>query len=291
MTIRELKNKKVLILGFAREGRDTYKFLRKHFPSKVIGIADQKESLPSLPKKRVKLYLGKNYKKAIRLYDVVVKSPGIPLRTVAPFLLKRHQLTSETDLFFSACQGTIVGITGTKGKSTTASLIFQILKRGGKRAMLLGNIGKPSLGFLSKQRPDTIFVYELSSFQLEHIKQSPHIAVFLNLYPEHINHHGNFAAYVKAKANITLHQDSTDFLIYNAKDKVIAKIAKKSRAQKIPYSKTKRDLGALKSRLGKATCFKGYALRRWRNCFSTRVCIPNFFACLSFEPGFTPTTT
>ena len=235
MTIKELKNKKILILGFAREGQDTLQFLRTHFPNKVFGIADQKESLKNLPKKRIKLHLGKDYLKAIRQYDVVIKSPGIPLKIVKPWLKKSQRLTSETDIFFAECQGTIVGITGTKGKSTTASLIYAVLKGGGKRVKLVGNIGTPALQFLLKQTPGDIFIYELSSFQLEHLSKSPHIAVFLNLYPEHINHHGSFAAYKKAKANITLFQTSTDFLIYNSKDKEILKIAKKSKAQKIPF--------------------------------------------------------
>ena len=235
MTIGELKQKKILILGFAREGRDTLRFLRKHFANKVFGIADQKESLKNLPKKGVKLHLGKDYLKAIKLYDVVVKSPGIPLRMVKHLLKESQRLTSETDIFFSECQGTIVGITGTKGKSTTASLVYAMLKRGGKRVKLVGNIGAPALQFLLKQTPEDIFVYELSSFQLEHLNKSPHIAVFLNLYPEHINHHSNFTAYKKAKANITLYQTSTDFLIFNAKDKEVAGIAKRSKAQKIPF--------------------------------------------------------
>ena len=79
MTIDELKGKNILILGFAREGRDTLKFLRKYFPNKIFGIADQKDSLLNLPAKKVKLYLGKSYLKDIRKYDVVIKSPGIPL--------------------------------------------------------------------------------------------------------------------------------------------------------------------------------------------------------------------
>jgi len=235
MTINELKNKKILILGFAREGRDTLRFLRKHFLNKVFGIADQKETIHNLPKTRVRLHLGANYLKAIKQYDIIVKSPGIPVKIVAPFLSKKQGLTSETDLFFSACHGTIVGITGTKGKSTTASLIYSILKKGGKKVKLVGNIGTPALQFLSGQTPEDIFVFELSSFQLENLQQSPHVAVFLNLYPEHLNHHASFASYKKAKANITLYQTATDFIIYNANDKEVTKIAKKSKAQKISF--------------------------------------------------------
>ncbi|MDA1337353.1 MAG: UDP-N-acetylmuramoyl-L-alanine--D-glutamate ligase [bacterium] len=237
MIIEELTDKKILILGFAREGRDTLKFLQQHFPSKVFGIADEKESLANLPKKKVKLFLGKKYLRAIRQYDVVVKSPGIPLKMVQPLLKKSQSLTSETDIFFSLCQGTIIGVTGTKGKSTTSSLIYSVLKEGGKKVQLVGNIGKPALQFLARQTTEDIFVFELSSFQLEHLGQSPHIAVLLNLYQEHLNHHGTFSAYAKAKANITAHQSESDFLIFNKDDKEVLKIAKKSKAQKIPFIK------------------------------------------------------
>ena len=237
MTIQELQDKKILILGFAREGRDTLKFLQHYFPSKVFGIADEKESLPNLPKKKVKFFLGKDYLKSIKQYDVVVKSPGIPLKKIRPLLKKSQYLTSETDIFFSLCQGTIIGVTGTKGKSTASSLIYSALKNGGRKVQLVGNIGKPALQFLLKQTPEDIFVFELSSFQLEHLTQSPHIAVLLNLYQEHLNHHGSFAAYAKAKANITNYQSNTDFLIYNKNDREITKIAKKSKAQKIPFNK------------------------------------------------------
>lgn len=236
MTIEVLKNKKILILGFAREGRDVLKFLRAHFPEKVFGIADQKTSLPNLPKKRIRVHLGKNYLKALRQYDVVVRSPGVPIRMLSPLLKKGQQLTSETDLFFSVCQGTIVGITGTKGKSTTASLIYSILKKGGKKAKLVGNIGRPALGFLARQSPQDIFVFELSSAQLEGLKQSPHVAVLLNVYAEHLNHHGSFAKYVRAKANIARHQSRGDFFIYNRESKIASRIAKLSKARKIPFS-------------------------------------------------------
>ncbi|MDP4006997.1 MAG: Mur ligase family protein, partial [bacterium] len=181
---------------------------------------------------------------------VVIKSPGIPLRMVSPLLKKKQELTSETDIFFSECQGTIVGVTGTKGKSTTASLIYSILKKGGRKAVLLGNIGVPSLQFLSKQTSEHVFVYELSSFQLEHLHQSPHVAVFLNVYSEHLNHHGSFAKYVVAKANITKYQGPEDFFIYNKDSKVVSSIAKVSKAQKLPFSpgKIRKDASFLAAR-------------------------------------------
>lgn len=221
MRVQDLEKKKILILGFGREGKDTLLFLRKKFPKKSIGIADQKQ--------------GKGYLKKIKDYDVIIKSPGVPNSVVSPFLTKKQKITSQTELFFKECPGMIIGVTGTKGKSTTASLIYAVLKSGGVRAHLLGNIGEPVLSYLAKAKPEDVFIYELSSFQLENLKQSPHIAVLLNVYPEHLDHHQSFAKYVRAKANIAKHQAAENFLIYNTENKIAANIAKLSKAQKIPF--------------------------------------------------------
>ena len=248
MRIQDLKKKKVLILGFGREGKDTLLFLRKKFPKKVIGIVDQNPNAFESTKNKVRLHLGKNYLKALKGYDVIVKAPGIPPFKIAPFLKKHHTVTSQTEIFFDNCPGTIIGITGTKGKSTTSSLIHEVLKEGGFSSHLIGNIKKPVLSFLERAKPKDIFVYELSSFQLTSMKKSPHIAVFLNLYPEHLDYYrGNFIAYANAKANITRHQTQTDFLIYNANDALVSKIAKRSKAQKIPFGLPKSNVGIIAS--------------------------------------------
>jgi len=233
MQLNELENKKVLILGFGKEGRDNFLFLRKAFPKKVLGIADQKSQL-NLKEKRVKLHLGKNYLKALKNYEVIIKSPGIPPKIIAPFIKKSQRIISQTEIFFENCPGKIVGITGTKGKSTTASMIYKILKEEGVKVHLVGNIGKPVLSSLEKAKRNDVFIYELSSHQLFHLKESPQIAVFLNIYPEHLDYYRNFMEYAKAKANITLHQSKDDFLVFNSEDKLIKKFARKSKAKKIP---------------------------------------------------------
>ena len=214
MILNELKDKKILILGFGREGRDTLRFLKKLFPKKKIGIADQK--------------FYKNYLKKIKDYDVVIKTPGLPFKK-----LTRNDLvkvTTQTEIFFENCPGKIIGVTGTKGKSTTAFLISQILKK----ARLVGNIGKPALSSLLTAKPNDIFIYELSSHQLYNLKKSPHIAVLLNIYPEHLDYYRNFNQYLSAKANITKYQTKKDYLIYNSQDPLVKKIAQKSKAKKIP---------------------------------------------------------
>ena len=214
MILNELKDKKILILGFGREGRDTFRFLRKLFPKKKIGIADQK--------------FDKNYLKKIKDYDVVIKTPGLPFKKLTRNDLVK--ITTQTEIFFENCPGKIIGVTGTKGKSTTAFLISQILKK----ARLLGNIGKPALSSLLTAKPNDIFIYELSSHQLYNLKKSPHIAVLLNIYPEHLDYYRNFNQYLSAKANITKYQTKKDYLIYNSQDPLVKKIAQKSKAKKIP---------------------------------------------------------
>jgi len=241
MKLDELKNKKVLILGFGEEGRDTFLFLRKMFPQKILGIGDslKLDELNNRARKlikkgkRVKLHLGKDYLKSIKNYEIVVKSPGIPPKLIAPYV-SLQKITSQTDIFFENCAGKIVGITGTKGKSTTTALIYEILKRGGKKAYLVGNIGKPVLSLLPKTKKDEFYVYELSSHQLHNLKISPHIAVLLNIYPEHLDYYKSFKEYTKAKSNIARYQSKKDFLVYNTGDKLTREIAKNSKAGKIP---------------------------------------------------------
>ena len=220
MKIEELKNKKVLILGIGREGLDTLKYLKEVFPKKIFAIADQKEELDSKTKKAIEgmdIFLGKDYLKNVKDFDVIIKSPGIP------FFKYKDKLTSQTELFFDNCPGKIIGVTGTKGKSTVASLIHGILKG----SYLVGNIETPSLSFLSKAKKDDIFVYELSSHQLMNLKKSPHIAVFLNIYPEHLDYYKNFEEYFSAKKNIYKYQSESDYLIFNPE------IEPKTKAKKI----------------------------------------------------------
>jgi UDP-N-acetylmuramoylalanine--D-glutamate ligase len=207
----------VLLIGYAREGKETRKYLRKTFPNLKLGIADRK--------------YGKDYLEKQDRYDVAVKTAGIPSSLI------KTPYTTATNLFFSAVpKGQIIGVTGTKGKSTTASLIHWILSKSGKKCRLLGNIGMPMLSALDKKISDNeYFVLELSSYQLEDIKYASHISVVLNLFPEHMDYHGGIEKYYAAKRNMVSRQSSDDVFVYNSEDKVLAKWAQESIAVSIPF--------------------------------------------------------
>jgi len=240
MKIKELRNKKVLILGIGREGADSFVFLRKMFPKQVLFVADKKnfddlnnETQKLLKDKKVGLFLGDDYLDHIKGFDVIIKSPGISLNTIKKYLSKKTKITSQTELFFDNCPGKIIGITGTKGKSTTSSLVYSVLKEAGIKSFLVGNIETPSLSFLLKAKKEDIFVYELSSHQLQFLEKSPHIGLFLNIYPEHLDYYKNFKEYFLSKANIAKYQKKDDYFIFNSKIKEIKKLAESVKSKKI----------------------------------------------------------
>ncbi|MBI4443209.1 MAG: UDP-N-acetylmuramoyl-L-alanine--D-glutamate ligase, partial [Acidobacteria bacterium] len=138
--------------------------------------------------------------------------------------------------FFANAAGRVIGITGTKGKSTTAALIHAILRRALADVQLVGNIGVPALDLLPQAKPETVFVYELSSHQLEGLRQSPPIAVLLNIVPEHLDYYESFGQYVSAKENITRYQGESDVLVYDADHAITGQIASRTKARKVACS-------------------------------------------------------
>ena len=207
--------KSVCILGFGREGKSTYKILEKYCTPESVTIADlnnidrESNSLPD----SIKLICGEDYQKSLDDFDLVFKSPGIVLEK-NPAELK-CTVTSETQVFFSVYRDQIIGITGTKGKSTVTSLIYHILKESGKDCRIAGNIGIPVFDIAEGIEAETIIVCELSCHQLEYMTVSPAKAVFLNLFEEHLDHYGTMENYYNAKKNIYLHQRSYDTLWIN----------------------------------------------------------------------------
>ena len=209
------EGKKVCILGFGREGKSTYRMLTKYCSPSEIAVADINtidRAANALPAD-ITLISGSGYQECLNEYDIVFKSPGIVLEK-HPSLLS-CEITSETQLFFSVYREQIIGITGTKGKSTVTSLIYHILKENGKDCRIAGNIGIPVFDIAEDMVEETIVVCELSCHQLEYMTVSPAKAVFLNLYEEHLDHYGTMENYARAKCNIYLHQTADDILWCN----------------------------------------------------------------------------
>jgi len=213
-----LQNKDILILGFGREGQTTYQTLRNLFPEMPLAIADQDASLttvhPHLKTDRnLCLQLGPAYLDKLSNFDLIIKSPGISPQ-LFPYMPPLAHLSSQTELFIRAFRSQVIGVTGTKGKSTTASLIAHMLKAQYADVLLAGNIGIPPFGMLDRIGPETIIVYEMSSHQLEQIKVSPHIAVMLNIFQEHLDHYASYEAYQQVKMNICKFQEQGDWLVH-----------------------------------------------------------------------------
>lgn len=200
-----IKDKSVCILGFGREGKSTFDTFSSIGGYSSITVCDKN----NIQCDGATVVTGDDYQKNLDRFDLIMKSPGIVLEKNA--LSDFSKLSSQTEIFLSVYKNQAIGITGTKGKSTTSSLIAHVLNFCGKHAVLLGNIGIPP--FCGTISQDDIVVLELSSHQLEYTSVSPHISVFLNIFPEHLDHYGTFEKYYDAKKNIFRHQTQSDLLI------------------------------------------------------------------------------
>ncbi|MDD2627495.1 MAG: UDP-N-acetylmuramoyl-L-alanine--D-glutamate ligase [Clostridia bacterium] len=213
--ISELKGKKILILGFGKEGRSTYEFIKNNVEASEIIITDKNtiNEQRVLEAEGTKVYTGNDYLDLMSEVEIVIKSPGISLRGINIENFK-HKITSQTELFLKYYKSKTIGVTGTVGKSTTTSLIYHILKKAKLDAKLVGNIGTPVFDMLKNVDAD-YYIYELSSHQLQYINVSPHIAVLLNIFEEHLDYYSNYSEYIEAKQNIYLNSNKNDYLIYN----------------------------------------------------------------------------
>lgn len=206
---KRIAQKRVLLLGYGREGRALYRRIQQAGGYAALGIADQNPITD--PPEQAALHIGSDYQNAMTQYDLVFKSPGIVLQNNPETL--PCQVTSLTELFLSAYRDQCIGITGTKGKSTTASLLHHTLLTAGIPSVLGGNIGIPMADLYEQITPETVIVLEIGVHQLEYIHVSPKIAVFLNLFEEHLDHYGTFDYYAYVKENIYRYQQIGDILI------------------------------------------------------------------------------
>ena len=215
----DFKNKKIAVVGLGIEGVSSAKYLVEK--GAKVTILDEKERngvnqeyLKQIENLPINFVFGKDYLKKLKEFDLVVRSPGVKLSILEKFITK-EKITSQIKLFFDLCPCQIIGITGTKGKGTTSSLIYEMLKKQGFDVYLGGNIGVPPFEFLDKLNIQSKVVLELSSFQLIDLKKSPHIAVMLMVTSEHLDYHGSVEEYIDAKRILVRFQTDKDFAILN----------------------------------------------------------------------------
>lgn len=214
------------ILGFGREGRALLKFLKREPAYRLakIEVLDQK--------------FDKNYLKNLARFDLVFRSPGVPYNLSELIKARKQgiQFSSATRLFFERCPSPIIGITGTKGKGTVSTLLYQILRAAGKNVQLVGNIGRPALAVLPRLNKRSLVIFELSSFQLQDLPVSPPVAVILDVFPDHQDSHLSLREYYAAKAVIARYQKPVDTVFFFQDSSRARLAARQSRGRKIPVN-------------------------------------------------------
>ncbi|MBE6160111.1 MAG: UDP-N-acetylmuramoyl-L-alanine--D-glutamate ligase [Lactobacillales bacterium] len=219
--VEKLKNKNIAILGFGKEGKSTYNFIRKHLPNQKITILDKNDILKNNDylknDNNLEIIVGENYLSNLEIYDLIIKSPGISFYNIDITKIK-DKISSQLELLLEINNKNIIGITGTKGKSTTSSLIYNMIKDQTDNVFLLGNIGNPIFDYIDEFNDETLLVIEMSSHQLEYINYSPHIGIILNLFQDHLDHAGTVENYHNAKMNMFKYQTESDIAIYDGQN-------------------------------------------------------------------------
>lgn len=226
--IKYFQNKKIIILGFGREGKSTYKLIRKYLKEQKLYIADANTELLNLNEflkqdENLELKCGESYLENLEEYDLILKSPGISLAKIDISKFEK-KIKSQLELLLEFFNIFTIGITGTKGKSTTSSLIYKVLQEQNVNTLLLGNIGVPVFDYIDTIEENTTIVLEMSSHQLEFMNLSPNIAILLNAYEEHLDHYKSFDNYVEAKCNIFKNQKNKDYFLYNCDNDVLKNV-------------------------------------------------------------------
>jgi len=218
---------KIAIAGYGIEGESSYKYYSKSSENEIFIVDEQVTKIPE----GTQSIIGPNSFDNLNGFDLVIRTPSLN-----PQKIKTDgKIWSATNEFFDKCPAKIIGVTGSKGKGTVASLIAGILEQDGKKVWLVGNIGQPALDILGNIGPEDIVVYELSSFQLWDIERSPGTAVILFIEQEHQDVHTSMDDYLNAKSNIVRFQDEGDLTIYNKNNSYSKAIVDGVRAKKVGY--------------------------------------------------------
>ena len=246
--IETYRYKKILVLGLAKSGVTAASLL--HNLGAFVTVNDKKPfsenpEAQGLLEQGIKVICGEH---PIELLDegfeLIVKNPGIPYSNpmIEGAIEKGIPVITEVELAYEISEAPFIGITGTNGKTTTTTLVYEMLNEGKKEPLIAGNIGTVASGVAEKAEKDNTIVIELSSFQLMGIRSfKPRIAIITNLYDAHLDYHGTRREYIQAKANITKNQTEHDYLIINADQEETMAIAQNSKAAIVPFS-TKKEL-------------------------------------------------
>jgi len=225
---------KIAIAGYGLEGRANLEYFRAKFPEAEFVIFDENAKLENVPTD-VEVVLGEGAFGQVQGFDLVIRTAGLAPRKIA----QKDKHWSSTREFFAECPALIIGVTGSKGKGTTCSFITEILRAAGKKVHLLGNIGVAALEILPQIQPGDIVVYELSSFQLWDMDQSPRVAAMTLIEPDHLDIHINLEEYLEAKTHIFTFQKPGDVAVYNENDVLVKEMVesttKQTKAIPIPF--------------------------------------------------------
>ncbi|MGE9835005.1 UDP-N-acetylmuramoyl-L-alanine--D-glutamate ligase [Streptococcus orisratti] len=250
-SVKTFENKKVLVLGLAKSGEAAARLLTKLKAIVTVNDGkpfDENPSAQALLEDGIKVICGSHPLELLdENFELMVKNPGIRYDNpmVARALEKGIPVITEVELSYLISEAPIIGITGSNGKTTTTTMIADVLNNGGQSGLLSGNIGFPASEVAQTATDQDTLVMELSSFQLMGIESfHPHIAVITNLMPTHIDYHGSFEDYVAAKWNIQKNMTDADFMVLNFNQDLSKELAQKTQATVVPFSTLERVDGA-----------------------------------------------
>lgn len=242
-TYTNLQHKKVLVLGLAKSGFAAAELLQQLGAFVTVNDAkpfEENKEAQLLLEKGITVICGRHPEDLLdEGFELIVKNPGIPYTNpiVEDAMARNLPVWTEVELAYLVSEAPMVGITGSNGKTTTTTLVYEMLAQAHKKPLVAGNIGTVACGVAQQATSENIIVTELSSFQLMGVSQfKPKVAVLLNLYDAHLDYHGTFEAYAEAKFAVTKHQDSSDYFIYNADQAIVKRYAERSKAQLIPFT-------------------------------------------------------
>lgn len=240
---KDIKGKRVAVLGIGISNTHLIKYLARIGTD--ITAFDRAEggeiaqSIQSLNGLNIKYCLGPDYLKNLKGFDIIFKTPVI--RFDIPEILREREngalITSEMEVFLKLCPAEIFAVTGSDGKTTTTTLIYNILKNSGYNCWLGGNIGIPLIDKIEQINETDKVVLELSSFQLHTMKKSPHVAVITNISPNHLDVHKSMEEYIQAKENIYRYQETTDKVILNYDNDITRKLAYNAKGEAVYFSR------------------------------------------------------